>query len=93
VPLVISPNLVASSADYANNQVNFFAVTEGTTGFHGKDFSQSSNSAVYGAAQVATPVIGSQPDDVIFARTYSGIGKVPKEDGLQVGLQWFTRFN
>lgn len=94
VPLVASPDF-ASSDDtyYENNQVTFFAISEGSTGVHGKTFSPVSNSAVYGAALVATPEPTQPTQDVVFSRVYSGVGKVLKESGFEIGITWTVRMN
>jgi hypothetical protein len=92
VPLVLNPQIVASSLNFNGNQVNFFAISEGTQGFHGKDFSELSNSEVYGAALVATPVSDTQGDDIVYARSYD-FDQVAKDPGHQVGIQWFVRAN
>ena len=92
IPIVISPSLTSSDvASFDNNQVNFFAITEGTQGFHGKDFSAASNSAVYGAALVSSPVWSDQTQDIVFARGYPGT--IAKQASSQIGTQWITQFN
>lgn len=92
VPMVLNPEVVASAGDFAGNQVNYFAISEGTSGFHGRAFSDTANSEVYGAALVATPTIDSQDDDIVYARSYD-FTQVPKQAGFQIGLQWFVRAN
>jgi hypothetical protein len=94
VPLTTLPNIVSSDADdYEGNQVNFFAITEGVAGFHGKTFDASVSSAVFGIASAATPDPTETTTDVVFARAYSGVGQVPKEDNFQIAAQWFARFS
>lgn len=93
IPLVVAPALTASSADYAGNQVTFFALTSGTTGIHGEAFDSTSNSKVYGVALAATPEPTQYTQDWLFSRSYSGFSPVPKEDGYQIGAQYLIRFS
>ena len=91
-PLVVSPSISASGSDYDGNQVTFFAITAGTTGVHGKAFSLSAGSEVYGVALAATPEPTQYTQDKLFSRSYSGFTPVPKEDGYQIGGQYIIRF-
>lgn len=93
VPLLVSPLVESSGGDYAGNQITFFGVSEGASGFHGKPFLVSSNSAVYGAGLVASPEPDDQSQDRVYARSYTGIGKILKETGHEIGVTWTTRFN
>jgi len=94
IPITVSPSLSSSDdAIYDGNVVTFFAVSEGLAGFHGKPFGPSSNSAVYGAGLVASPDPSDQTQDRVFARTYTGIGKILKETGFEIGITWQLRFN
>jgi len=94
VPITVSPALSSSDESvYENNLATFFAVTEGLAGFHGKSFGPSANSAVYGAALVASPEVDDQSQDRVYARTYTGIGKLLKQSGFEIGVTWQTRFN
>lgn len=75
------------------NQLTFFAQTAGVTGVHGKTFSDSVNSKVYGAAVIATPVFADPTRDVIFARTYFNVSEqVVKEASSQIGITWEIAF-
>jgi len=94
VPLVSSPDFTLSDAlYYQNNEATYFAVSEGSAGVHGKAFGPGSNSAVYGAALVATPDPVQPSSDVVFSRVYSGIGKILKEAGFEIGITWTIRMN
>ena len=93
IPITVPPAFSASSESYLNNQVTFFALSEGATGFFGKTFSEAVNSAVYGGALIISPDPGDQSQDVVFSRTYSGIDKILKEAGFQIGVTWAIRFN
>jgi len=94
VPLMTAPDFSSSDADlYTGNQALFFAMSEGTTGIHAKAFGPATNSAVYGAALVATPDPLVPANDVVFSRTYTGIGKILKEAGFEIGVSWTMRFN
>lgn len=94
VPLTVSPLIDSSNAAlYVGNQVTFFGISEGTFGFFGKPFNVVSNSAVYGAALVATPDLSDQSQDAVFSRAYAGVDKVLKETGEEIGVTWTIRFN
>jgi hypothetical protein len=93
IPLTVNPTVEASDVVYSGNQVVFFGVSEGTTGFHGKSFLDTVNSAVFGAALVAAEDLGDQSQDIVFSRIYSGIDKVLKMAGHQIGITWTIRFN
>ena len=93
IPITILPTYSASGADYNNNQVSLYTMSEGTAGFFGKLFNESVNSAVFGAALVAAPDPADQSQDVVFSRIYAGIDKVLKEPGMQVGVQWMIQMN
>lgn len=93
VPLITNPSLAASSSDYSGNQVTFFGQSEGTAGFHGKTFGPGVNSAVFGAALVSAARIDDQSEDLVYSRVYSGIDKILKEAGFEIGVTWTTRFN
>lgn len=93
VPLVIPAGFSSSDATkYGGNQATFFAITSGTTGIHGRAFSLSAGSEVYGVALVATPTPTQYTSDLLFSRSYDGFDPVPKEDGYQIGAQYMIRF-
>jgi hypothetical protein len=93
VPLTVGPLVESSGGDYAGNQATFFGISEGTLGFHSKPFLPSSNSAVFGAALVAAPDPSDQSQDKVYARVYTGIDKILKASGFEIGVTWTTRFN
>lgn len=93
IPLTVNSTIESSDVVYGGNQVVFFGVSEGTTGFHGKPFIDTSNSAVFGAGLVAAADLGDQSQDIVFSRIYSGIDKVLKVSGHQIGITWTIRFN
>lgn len=92
VPLLAEPARTSSDAElYDANQLTIFAQTEGLVGFHGKPFSPSANSAVFGAALIGSPDLGDQTQDLVFARVYTGIDKLLKEEGHEIGVTWVVR--
>jgi hypothetical protein len=99
IPLQIANTLSSSDDDlYAYNKVTFVGVSEGTQGFHGKTFGPAANSAVYGAALVASPDQTDQSQDLVFSRVYAGgvsgwTEAVEKEAGTQIAVTWTIRFN
>ena len=92
VSLASLPLLQATDVDYSNNQITFFSISSGSTGFHGKTFSSAANSAVFGAALIATPGGSDQAQDIVYARVYSGIDKILKESSREIGVTWVTQF-
>lgn len=93
VPLVISPSLISSNdTNFDNNQITFFALSDGYTGQNGLAFSSAANSAVFGGALVATPTPGTQANDLIFSRTYWADDAVEKAENHQIGVQWTLQF-
>lgn len=93
ISLGVSPSFNTSGADYLNNITTFFGQSEGTVGFHGKPFGEASNSAIFGAALVASPDTEDQSKDIVFSRAYSGIDKILKQAGFEIGVTWSIRFN
>jgi len=93
VALSVSPAFSTSGVDYVNNIATFFGQSSGTVGFHGKSFGESSNSAIFGAALVASPDPEDQSKDIVFSRAYSGIDKILKQAGFEIGVTWSIRLN
>ena len=79
--------------DGEGNKLTFFAQSQGTTGIHGKTFSDTVNSKVFGAALVATPVFSDRTQDIVFARSYFAVDEqTVKEASSQVGISWEISF-
>lgn len=77
----------------AGNKLTFFTQTQGTEGIHGKTFSDSVNSKVFGAALVATPVVADRTQDIVFARAYYSVAdQTVKDASHQIGLSWEISF-
>ena len=93
LPLLVSPAVATTGVNYLGNQVTFFGVSEGVTGFFGKPFTPAANSTVYGAALISAPDMADQTKDRVFARIYAGIGQITKEIGQEIGVTWVTQFN
>lgn len=100
VPLIQSP-LLGIEAGYegiftegeTGNKLTFFTQTQGTTGVHGKTFSDSANSKVFGVALVAIPTFQDSTKDVILARTYfDAADQVAKLPSSQIGVSWDVSF-
>lgn len=71
------------------NRVVFFAQTSGNTGVHGKTFSHTANSKVFGASLVVTPVWSDWTQDLIFSRAYyASTDQAAKEASRQIGVSW-----
>jgi len=96
VPLLVEPTIAIEpgyedsfTAGEDGNTLTFFTQTQGTSGFHGKDFSDTANSTIFGVALVATPEFGDPTKDIIAARTYfETADQVVKLPSSQVGVTW-----
>ena len=75
------------------NSVSVYSQTLGTTGVHGKTFSNAVNSKVFGVALAATPVIADPTRDLIYARMYFEVAdQVLKTASKQIGITWNVPF-
>ena len=95
VPVLTTPDLAVAAGfedvfpEGEGNKLTFMAQTAGTTGVHGRTFSDSVNSKVFGMALVSTPVSGDSSRDLVFARTYlESANQVLKVASGQIGLTW-----
>ena len=71
------------------NQPTFFARSQGLVGVHGKTFSDSVNSTIFGAALVAFVDDTDATQDLILSAFYFDIAdQQPKLSTSQVGLEW-----
>ena len=94
VPLILPPSLSTTDpSSYQGNRVVFFGMSDGVVGVHGLAFSDVALSKVYGAALAATPVPADPAQDIVFARTYTGISIIPKGTGFGVGVRMPLQFN
>lgn len=99
VPLLLNPT-VGPKAGYEayfrtglGNMLTFYAQTQGTIGVHGKPFSHTVNSKVFGVALVATPVPGDASQDLVFARGYLETAQqVVKLPSSSVGMTFSVYF-
>ena len=81
--------LLNSSQDRVNDLLTFFAVSAGSTGVHGKPFSHTHNSVIYGASLVAIPEPGDRTQDLLFSSMYLPTGaQQAKLATSQIGLKW-----
>jgi hypothetical protein len=100
VPLNQMP-LLAPSSGYTEyfpeantgNVATFYAQTQGVTGVHGKSFTNSNNSKIYGLALVAVPEWGDRTKDIVFARMYFDAGEqTVKPAATQLAVSWDVKF-
>jgi hypothetical protein len=90
VPLI---SAVRSSSDADlfpdGNVMTYFAQSQGVVGVHGKTFSDSVNSKIYGGALVAIPEKADRTRDLVFSRFYFDADeqqvKLPTSN---LGLEW-----
>jgi hypothetical protein len=90
VPVI---SAVISSSDEVKypkgNVVTFFAQTSGNQGVHGKTFSDSVNSKIYGGALVAQVDEDDATQDLVLSRFYfATASQKPKLANSQVGIEW-----
>jgi hypothetical protein len=90
VPLVAQPTITETDDGFV---LSLYAITsDSSTGYNGKAFAASSNSAVFGGAVVASPEAGVVANDVVIARNYPSGAKVDKVDGEQIVMTWSIEF-
>jgi hypothetical protein len=71
------------------NLMTFFAQSQGTVGVHGKEFSDTAISKVFGGALVAMPDINDSTQDKVFSRFYVETSdQQVKLATSQIGLTW-----
>ncbi len=88
VPLTAVQTL-SEGTDLTNNLLVFFARSSGTTGVHGKTFSDSNNSLIYGASLAAFVDDSDATQDLLFSSFYfSAADQQPKLATSQVGIEW-----
>lgn len=92
VPLVAT-TLTSSDADYfpGGNVLTFFAQSQAATltGVHGKDFSDTAISKIFGGALVAIPEINDRTQDLVFSRFYVETAEQQvKLATSQIGVGW-----
>jgi hypothetical protein len=76
------------------NVVNFFAQTAGTSGVHGKPFSDTNNSKIFGMALVAAVDELDPTKDIIISRFYLPTSQQQlKAPNTQIGVEWRLQFN
>ena len=93
IPITIQPTRQSSDpALYQGNRVSFFALTAGTIGQHGLPFSDTVNSAVFGAALCASPDPATQANDVVWSRAYFADRYELKQPNHQIGIEWSLQF-
>lgn len=91
VPIVAAQ---LDSTDLTNfpdgNRITFFAQTTGVAGVHGKTFSDTVSSRIFGGALVSTPVFSDQTQDIVHSRFYfsSSDNQLVKQAGSQVTMTW-----
>lgn len=90
VPLIIATVDSTDAIRYPKgNRVTFFAQTSGVEGVHGKTFSDTVNSVVFGAALVAFVDETDHTQDIVLSRFYSEVAKQkPKLSTSQIGMEW-----
>jgi len=94
VPLFATSEDTSSSIYYPNNNIAIFsAQTSGSVGVHGKSFSDTVNSNVYGGALVIFEDEDDPSQDVVFSRFYLSSSKqIPKIANSSITLIWKETF-
>ncbi len=88
VPMTAT-QVLTSGADFLSNQLVFFARSSGTTGVHGKTFSDSVNSKIFGASLVAFVDNNDATQDLLLSSFYFAVAdQQQKLSTSQVGLEW-----
>lgn len=88
VPMTAAP-IGSEGTDLSNNQIVFFARSSGTQGVHGKTFSDSVNSKIFGASLVAFVDNNDSTQDLLFSSFYFNTADQQiKLATSQVGIEW-----
>jgi hypothetical protein len=88
VPLTAT-QVLTDGADYTDNQLVFFARSSGVTGVHGKTFSDTVNSKIFGASLVAFVDSSDSTQDLLLSSFYFDVAdQQQKLSTSQVGLEW-----
>jgi hypothetical protein len=78
-----------SSSAYRSNRVAFTGQSAHTAGNRGLPFSHTAGTVVFGAALVS--LADNPSDDIVYARAYFDANlRIPKQDMMQIGLNWIT---
>jgi hypothetical protein len=90
VPMTATQITTADAVLFPNGNVGtFFSMSQGVAGVHGKVFSDSVNSKVFGGGLVASPVNGDDDQDIVFSRFYLPVSEQQvKLTTSQIGLEW-----
>lgn len=90
VPLIAAVRSSSNEALFPDgNRITFFARTQGVVGVHGKAFSDSVNSKLYGAALVAIPDQADRTKDLVLSRMYVATAKQQvKLPTSEIGPEW-----
>jgi hypothetical protein len=88
VPMTAN-QLLTDGTGFNNNQIVFFARSSGTTGVHGKTFSDSVNSTIFGASLVAFISNNDATQDLLLSSFYFDVAdQQQKLATSQVGIEW-----
>lgn len=95
VPLIAATLDSSDAVSFPHgNLATFFAQTAGVTGVHGKAFSDSANSTVFGGALVAFVDDADHTRDLVLSRFYlETASQQPKLATGQVGFEWRLTLN
>jgi len=90
VPLIAATITSSDESRYPKGNVTtFFAQSQGVVGTHGKNFGDTFNSTIFGAALVAFVHPTDATQDLIFSRFYFDVeDQQPKLATSQTGLEW-----
>lgn len=87
VAFSLSNNPATDTLPY--DTLTWLSRTAGTQGVHGKTFSDTVNSTVFGLALVSTPSWADRSLDRIYARSYYPTNRqVPKQANSQIVVSW-----
>ncbi len=90
VPLIAATLETTDEVSFPDgNLMVYFAQSQGTIGVHGKTFSDTAISKVYGGALVSMPDINDATQDKVFSRFYVDVSEQQaKLATSQIGLTW-----
>jgi hypothetical protein len=88
VPMTAN-QLLSDGTGFTSNQIAFFSRSSGTTGAHGKTFSDSVNSTIFGASLVAFIDNNDATQDLLLSSFYFDVAdQQQKLATSQVGIEW-----
>lgn len=86
---IIATQITSEGTGLTDNKLTFFGRSSGTSGVHGKAFSSTANSTIFGASLVAYVDNTDATQDLILSSFYfSSADQQQKLSTSQIGIEW-----